>query len=108
MFQQGFHALKVGVSEFQPLGDDGERIGSDHLLYQEEPPAPGGPATIGYSSMSWWEYPQLLLDFPIYLVIGVKELAGEIIKSGIDVAVAGSAFFKAADRNAFVKKLKSF
>lgn len=67
----------------------GERIGFDYVLYHHPPPPPGGPAAIGYDAMAWWEYPQLILDAPVYLALGLKELALEIAKSPLSAIEAG-------------------
>lgn len=71
--------------------ENGTRIGWDFMSYEAteaEPPAQHA-ATIGYGNMAAWEYGQLVLDLPIYLAIGTKELAGEIAKSPLSAIDVG-------------------
>jgi hypothetical protein len=72
------------------MGADGNRIGWDHVVLPPDTtngpdasPPPGGSAIHGYFNMAWWEIPHLLLDIPVYLAIGAKELAGEVVKTPI-------------------------
>ena len=68
---------------------DDNHLGWDFQSYSEVKTPPGGPTTIGYDDMSWWEYPHFLIDVPVYLAIGLKEFAGEIVKSPLSVLDVG-------------------
>ena len=73
---------------------DGIFAGWDYVPYAAPPRGAGAAATSGYEDLAWWEYPQLALDMPVYLVLGLKELAGEIVKSplsALDVGWVGGA-----------------
>ncbi|MEM7231754.1 MAG: hypothetical protein AAF517_06250 [Planctomycetota bacterium] len=65
------------------VGPDGKRIGYDAYRYRQlaRPSAPESQTFYGYDDMAWWEYPQLLLDVPIYGIIGLKEFVLELVKS---------------------------
>jgi hypothetical protein len=72
------------------VGADGVLLGWDHVVLPPDTtngvdtsPPPHGSPVHGYFHMAWWEIPQLLLDIPVYLAIGVKELAGEVVKTPI-------------------------
>jgi hypothetical protein len=72
------------------VGADGVRIGWDHAVLPPDTtngpdasPPPRGSPVHGYFHLAWWEIPHLLLDIPVYLAIGAKELAGEIAKTPI-------------------------
>ena len=76
----------------------GAPLGRDHVVYAPVAPPEGGRAPLGYDWMRWWEYPQLLLDYPVALVIGLKELAGEIVKSPVSALESGWHSFIAEHR----------
>jgi hypothetical protein len=63
---------------------DGEILGRDNTAFilppGDEPRVDAFPIH-GYFQMAWWEIPVLLLDIPVYLAVGAKELAGEVVKS---------------------------
>ncbi|MBI4602574.1 MAG: hypothetical protein HY721_11500 [Planctomycetes bacterium] len=67
----------------------GVLLGSDHVAFPVLPAPPGGRRSTGYGSLAWWEYPQLLLDYAVYGVLGLKELAGEAVKSPLSFLSAG-------------------
>lgn len=81
------------------LDENGDRVGWDDVHYDGLPEPAGGPGQLGHGEMAWWEYPQLLLDYPIYLVIGLKELAGEIVKSPLSAVDTGWIGTPAERRN---------
>jgi len=66
------------------VSGDGELLGWDHTAHvlppRDEPRVTAFPV-YGYFQMAWWEIPVLLLDIPVYLAVGAKELAGEAVKS---------------------------
>jgi hypothetical protein len=69
--------------------DSDTHLGWDFMEYSELDTPPGGPATVGYDEMAWWEYPHLILDLPVYLAIGLKECVGEIAKSPLSTIDVG-------------------
>jgi hypothetical protein len=71
------------------LDEDGRRLGSDHLPYVEPDVIPAAPLLVGYWDLAWWEYPMMLLDLPVYLAIGLKELAGEAVKTPLSALSSG-------------------
>ncbi len=77
------------------LDGSGTLIGYDSVAYQPPLEKRRAPATVGWDDMAWWEWPQLVIDVPVALVIGVKELAFEIVKSpfsAIESGFHGTAF----------------
>ena len=73
------------------LDEKGARLGSDHPAFPEpKEPGPAAFPVAGFYNLEWWEIPQmLLLDLPVYLVLGTKELAGEVVKSPLSFLEAG-------------------
>ena len=72
------------------LDAKGDRLGWDHPAFP--PPKKSLPTfpLVGFYTLEWWEFPQLLLlDLPVYLALGAKELAGEIIKSPLSFLEEG-------------------
>jgi hypothetical protein len=60
----------------------GNLIGWDHVAYPEASlPNGSAPLLTGFANLAWWEYPQMFLDLWVYLAIGLKEFAGEAVKS---------------------------
>ncbi len=69
--------------------EGGILAGWDYVPYAAPPCGGGQTATRGYENLAWWEYAQLVLDVPVYAVLGLKELAGEIVKSPLSALDAG-------------------
>lgn len=67
------------------VASGGRLVGYDHLDRITPPPRSSRGPFIGYEDMRWWEYALLVVDLPVYLAIGVKEFAGEILRSPISV-----------------------
>jgi hypothetical protein len=67
------------------LDAEGKLIGWDHVVFAELAPRKRKyNFIIGYFDLAWWEIPQMLvLDLPVYLAIGLKELAGEVVKTPV-------------------------
>jgi hypothetical protein len=66
------------------VSEEGELMGWDHtahVLPPRDEPRVIAFGIQGYFQMAWWEIPVLLLDIPVYLAVGAKELAGEAVKS---------------------------
>ena len=72
---------------------NGEAIGWDYTIASESPKPRRHRGFVGYDDLRWWEYPQFLLDVPVFTVIGLKEFAGELVKAPLsffDVAIVGA------------------
>lgn len=76
-------------------------LGWDYVPYTAMPEGKGKRITTGYDDIPWWGYPQLVLDVPIYLAIGLKEFCGEIIKSPLSAIDAGWLGTATAGRSPF-------
>ena len=66
------------------VSEGGELLGWDHtahVLPPRDDPRVFAFPVYGYFQMAWWEIPILILDIPVYLAVGAKELAGEAVKS---------------------------
>ncbi|MBI4585504.1 MAG: hypothetical protein HY717_15935 [Planctomycetes bacterium] len=70
-------------------GENGSPIGWDTVDYPAPPPPRQRPLMVGFADLRWWEYPQMIFDLPFYLAIGLKELAGEIVKSPLSAIDSG-------------------
>jgi len=72
----------------------GEYIGRDHVPYGGRAATTETPTFIGYDDLAWREYLQLVVDVPVFAVIGAKELSFEVVKTPLnafDSGVVGSA-----------------
>jgi hypothetical protein len=67
----------------------GRHFGFDYVAYADMPRRGGGLPCAGYDDLAWWEYPQLLLDIPVYALVGGKEFIGEIAKSPLSAIEGG-------------------
>ncbi len=81
--------------------ENGELIGFDYIPNDTTRYTPRESNFVGYENMAWWEYPMFILDVPVYLTIGIKELAGEIIKSPLSAIDLGWIGTPAEKRNPF-------
>ncbi len=96
LISEGVPSLTLVAYRYDALGLDdltlvdyrdeaGRVIGFDHVVYPDEPVTPRRGRWVGYIDMAWWEYPLLVLDVPVYVAIGLKEFAGEVVKSPLSV-----------------------
>jgi hypothetical protein len=84
------------------LDENGAALGWDCVPYgADAAPRRRGDILVGFDDLAWWEYPQLLLDLPVYLAVGLKELAGEAVKSPLSFLDAGWIPMFVTGRNPF-------
>ena len=85
------------------LDEAGTPLGWDCVPYGERGGrrAGRGRLLVGYNGLLWWEYPQMLLDLPVYLAVGIKELAFEAVKSPLSFLDGGWLATAVARRNPF-------
>lgn len=81
------------------LDDSGQLLGHDHIPQDTPETSPADAAFIGYDDLAWWEYPMFILDVPVYLAIGLQELAGEAIKAPLSALDSGWLGTPAEGRN---------